>query len=209
MPLLLPPVPSTCMTPALEEDVELDIRSSAFDLFWQQLDEQEAEERFAPEIPELSIRQAAFDLFWQQFDEQEAEERFAPEIPELSMTQMQTQTQSSSSCKAEGIVEKESAFAIEALSKLSLMAGSPSACLRKRAKESTGLALSDGFKAPGKLSRSSSVGALRALKSSKSTSSLKVELTSKAIDFAIDCTLRHGMDLKSSSLLGSHSQRIF
>eukprot|EP00441_Pelagodinium_beii_P047524 CAMPEP_0197620016 /NCGR_PEP_ID=MMETSP1338-20131121/921_1 /TAXON_ID=43686 ORGANISM="Pelagodinium beii, Strain RCC1491" /NCGR_SAMPLE_ID=MMETSP1338 /ASSEMBLY_ACC=CAM_ASM_000754 /LENGTH=146 /DNA_ID=CAMNT_0043189081 /DNA_START=408 /DNA_END=845 /DNA_ORIENTATION=- len=46
MPLPLPRQSPMCIAPALdEEEVEVDIRNSAFDLFWQQFDEQEAEER--------------------------------------------------------------------------------------------------------------------------------------------------------------------
>jgi len=200
---------------------ELSIRQAAFDLFWQQLDEQEAEERFAPELPELSIRQAAFDLFWQQLDEQEAEERFAPELPELSTRQAsfelwcqqvdEKSTKSSSSRTPPSIVQKEPAPAVDALSKVQLMVGSPSACLRKRVKESMAApwAVEPVLKAP-TLSRSSSVGALRALKASKSTSSLKAGLTSKAMDLAIDCTLRHaGMDLTTSAGLRLPSRRVF
>jgi len=213
--------PASATTLSKEDQVELDIRQSAFDLFWQQFDEQEAEERFAPELPELSIRQAAFDLFWQQLDEQEAEERFAPELPELSTRQAsfelwcqqvdEKSTKSSSSRTPPSIVQKEPAPAVDALSKVQLMVGSPSACLRKRVKESMAApwAVEPVLKAP-TLSRSSSVGALRALKASKSTSSLKAGLTSKAMDLAIDCTLRHaGMDLTTSAGLRLPSRRVF
>jgi len=223
MPLPLKiPVPASVTTLSNEDEVELDIRQSAFDLFWQQFDEQEAEERFAPELPELSIRQAAFELWCRQLDEQEAEERFAPELPELSIRQaafdlwcQQVDERSTKSCSSRmpsSIEQKEPAPALDALSNVQLMVGSPSACLRKRVKESMAapLGVEPALKAPTKMSRSSSVGALRALKASKSTSSLKAGLTSRAIDLAIDCTLRHaGMDLTPSAGLRLPSRRVF
>merc|ERR1719502_48397 len=44
LPLKVAAAPASVTTLSNEDEVELDIRQSAFDLFWQQFDEQEAEE---------------------------------------------------------------------------------------------------------------------------------------------------------------------